>query len=259
MFELHKDEKILLYVRRHWIFLFLETKLIFLLFLVPTIFIWIAQVWGYIPSINFLGVNLYEVSDIIIYLWALFCWMLVAEKFTDYAIDFWVVTNKRIIESELLKLFSRRLSTLELEDIEDITIEDKGFIANLIGYGTLEVQTAGTEKQFMATNVANPSYVQKVIFDAKVAEEEEKMNIEKGEHEQISHRVFKEELNKIQKKNTKLETIDTELREPGLKSMEEYDWAKNSDSQGTGNLDDKEVLENVDAYKKDIAKALRVE
>jgi hypothetical protein len=82
MFELHKDEKVILYIRRHWIFLFLQTKLIFLLFLAPVMVVWVAQVWGLVPDVSLFGVSIHSVSDIFVYLWGLFCWMLLAEKFT---------------------------------------------------------------------------------------------------------------------------------------------------------------------------------
>lgn len=192
MFELHKDEKVILYIRRHWLFLLLYTKSILLLFLAPVILVWIAQYYSFVPDINLLGVSIYSLTDILIYLWGLFCWMLLAEQFTDYALDFWVVTNKRIIESELIKLFDVKLSTLELQDIEDITVHSEGFWASTIGFGKLEVQTAGATNEFYAENIANPANMQKIIFDAKLAHQQEIQNIEKEEFEQISNRVFKE-------------------------------------------------------------------
>lgn len=244
MFELHKDEKVILYIRRHWIFLLFQTKIVFLLFLFPVVIIWMAQVWGLVPDVNLLGVSIFSVSDILIYLWGLFCWMLLAEKFTDYALDFWVVTNKRIIESELLKLFDVKISTLELQDIEDITVRSHGFWANIIGYGRLDIQTAGAVNEFYAEYITDPAKVQKIIFDAKLAHQQEIQNIEKEEVEQISARVFREE---------------SQVSKPELlKTNDQYDWAMIDERQAADRRNVEEVVEVVeDKFKKDIDKALK--
>ncbi len=241
MFELHKDEKVILYIRRHWVFLFLETKLIFLLFLTPVIFVWALQYFSLVPDINLLGVSIYSVSDILIYLWGLFCWMLLAEKFTDYALDFWVVTNKRIIESELNKLFDVQISTLELQDIEDLTVFNKGFWANLIGYGRLEVQTAGAVNEFFAERIMNPSKVQQIIFNAKLAHQKEEQDIEKVEFEQISERVFKEEK---------------------LEEQAKFDWGyKKAEEERSVDSEKKEIEKETgfieDKYKQGLGEALK--
>jgi hypothetical protein len=174
--------------------------------------------------------------------------MLLAEKFTDYAIDFWVVTNKRIIESELIKLFDVQLSTLELQDIEDITVRTGGFFANLIGYGKLEVQTAGATNEFYTENIADPAYVQKIMFDAKLAHEQEKMDIEKGEFEQISHRVFKEE-----KKVEEVPRVSEEQVQ-----QQNFDWAHINQKQTEDRRNVEEVIEEIpDIYKKNVDKALQ--
>jgi hypothetical protein len=257
MFELHKDEKVIMYIRRHWIFLFLQTKLIFLIFLAPVILVWVAQIFNWVPDVNLFGVSIYSVTDILVYLWGLFCWMLLAEKFTDYALDFWVVTNKRIIESEMIKLFDVQLSTLELQDIEDITVRSEGVLANLIGYGKLEVQTAGATNEFFAENIMNPAKVQSIIFAAKLSQKQEEQDIEKEEMEQISTRIFREE-----QENTPLAQLGAEqtfLKKEGDSAIEQkYDWAMIDERQAQDKRNVEEVIETIeDKYKTNVDKALR--
>ncbi len=190
MLEFHKDEKIIMYIRRHWFWILLETTGVFLIFIFPIFFIWLLQHLLNLSQINIFGVTLSYISDILIFIWAVFSWIYLAERFTKYALNFWILTNKRIIESELPKLFDRRLSTLGLEEIEDISVEVNGIIENLIGWGTLEVQTAGTNREFLAKDILNPVGVQKAIFDAKLALKQEEKDIERGEVEQITRRVM---------------------------------------------------------------------
>lgn len=248
MFELHKDEKVILYIRRHWIFIFLQAKLIFLLFLFPVVLVWIVQIWNLVPDVNLLGVSVIAASNILVYLWGLFCWMLLAEKFTDYALDFWVVTNKRIIESEMIKLFDVQISTLELEDIEDLTIRSEGFLANLIGYGRLDVQTAGAVNEFYAEKIMNPGKVQKIIFDAKLAYRQEEQDIEKEEMEQISKRIFKE---------SEQDLAEVDLDQKPI-ANEQFDWAMIDERQAKDKRNVEEVVETIeDKYKANIGNALK--
>lgn len=250
MFELHKDEKVILYIRRHWIFISSQAVMIFLLFLLPVVLVWVVQIWNLVPDINLLGVSVFSAANVLIYLWGLFCWMLLAEKFTDYALDFWVVTNKRIIESEMIKLFDVQISTLELEDIEDLTIRSEGFLANLIGYGRLDVQTAGAVNEFYAEKIMSPGKVQKIIFDAKLAYRQEEQDIEKGEMEQISKRVFKESEEK--------ESFNNETESSKQIANEKFDWAMIDEKQAEDKRNVEEVVETIeDKYKANIANALK--
>ncbi len=258
MLNLHPDEKVIIYIRRHWIFLFIQTKLIFLLFITPTLLVWALQYFGYVPEFNIFGVSFYSLTDVFIYMWAIFCWLLLAEKFTDYALDFWVLTNKRIIESELLKLFDRRLSTLELQDIEDVTVRVKGVVQTAIGYGTLEVQTAGSEREFLAENIADPAKVQELIFDAKLKQAQEEKDIEKQEFEQIANRVTTERIAVDHNAENHI-PLDQKQKED-VKSMAEnaFDWAHVNQSQFKDTRNVEEYMETVeDKYKKNTEAALR--
>ncbi len=271
-FKLHSDERVILYVRKHWIFLVLDVAKVIILFLIPAVLIWLLQFVGFVPTFPIFGVSFYSLTDIIIYAWGIFCWLMIAEKFTDYALDFWVVTDKRIVESELVKLFDRQLSTLELQDIEDITIRNEGFFANYFGYGSLEVQTAGAVNEFRAPQIAHPEHVQQIMFDAKLKDEQEKKNIEKTEVEQITHRVMREEgvtthIPHDQKvaKETPPSNLDGDFPENVEKSTSnkksgDYDWAHISEKQAADIRNLQEQIEEVEAkYKKGVDDALRTE
>lgn len=194
---LHANENVILYIRRHWFWILLEIVGVFLAFIFPVAIVYVLQYFGVFPDIRFFGLTLTSFSDLLIYMWAIVCWILLADRFTKYSLNFWILTNRRIIESELIMLFDRRISTLELEDIEDITVEVNGMTETFIGYGSLKVQTAGTDKEFIAEDVLDPVKVQAAIFDAKLKLKEEERNIERGEIEQVSNRLFKERVDKM--------------------------------------------------------------
>ena len=275
MFQLNKEEKIVLYVRRHWIFLLAQVGGLIVLFLVPTIIIWSLQFMGYIPEFKIFGVSFYSMTDIFVYMWGIICWLLLAERFTDYSLNFWIITNMRLVESSLEKLFDRKLSTLELQDIEDITIHNDGFFSNYFGYGSLEVQTAGALNEFKAEKIARPEIVQQIMFDAKLKDEKEKKDIEKGEIEQISHRVVREE----KQNNSGSDSIShipgdqkvTSSQPPSKEELvpaepvptnldTEFDWAHISQKQKEDIRNLQEQIEEVEGkYKTGVNNALRTD
>lgn len=268
-FQLQPDEKIIIFIRRHWIFLVLDFVQAFFLFLLPAFLLWTIQILGLVPSFVIFGITFNALLNILLWMWGIICWLLVAEKFTDYALDFWIVTDKRIVESELVRLFSRKLSTLELQDIEDITISNPGFFSNYFSYGNLEVQTAGARNEFQADKIANPEFVQRVMFDAKLKDEQEKRDIEKGEMEQISHRIFREEQPEVahdfhipsdQKRENLPKKEVVEEKNESDATTEDFDWAHVAQKEEEKILSDEEEIEEIeDKYKSDIDSALRTE
>lgn len=264
-FKLSQDEKVIMYVRRHWVFLVVSVVQISLLFLLPTICIWFLQFMGWIPSFVIFGVSFYSLTDVFVYMWGIICWLMLAERFTDYSLDFWLLTNKRIVESELVKLFDHKLSTLELQDIEDITIHSEGFWANYFDYGSLEVQTAGAVGEFHAPMVANPESVQRVMFDAKLKDEQERKDIEKGAVENIAHRIIKED---VEPENLSAnyshipadQKVEPKNEIPKIANADNFDWAHVSESQKEDIRNLQAQIEEVESkYKKNVDDALRTE
>jgi hypothetical protein len=75
---------------------------------------------------------------------------------TDYFLDNWILTNKRIVDVEQKGLFHRDIAELRLEKIEDIHIKVSGLIGTIFGIGTVEVESAGAAKEFSLRHIANP-------------------------------------------------------------------------------------------------------
>ncbi|MEK7209000.1 MAG: PH domain-containing protein [Patescibacteria group bacterium] len=97
------------------------------------------------------------------WLWLLILWIVMALIWTDYYLDVWYLTNQRIIAVEQRGLFHRKISTFRLEMIQDTTIEIPGILATLIGYGNLQIQTAGQNEKFTIRGVNRPQRVNEII------------------------------------------------------------------------------------------------
>jgi len=83
--------------------------------------------------------------------------------FLDYYLDVWIVTTKRIINIEQKGLFNRVIAEHELDKIQDVTGEQKGFFATIFSFGDVLVQTAGEVPMFIFRQVDNPFEVAKTI------------------------------------------------------------------------------------------------
>jgi len=99
-------------------------------------------------------------------IWMLAIWMMLFTVWTNYYLDIWIVTDKRIINIDQIHLFKREVSTLRIERVQDIKIETDGFFATMFGFGNLQVQTAGPEASFyLIKGIPNTSYVRNTILE----------------------------------------------------------------------------------------------
>lgn len=80
-----------------------------------------------------------------------------------------LVTDKSLVQILQRTLFIRKVSRLSMSNVEDVKEEQRGVIANIFGYGTLTVQTAGTEDNFIFTLCPNPAGLADRIIDARQA------------------------------------------------------------------------------------------
>ena len=90
--------------------------------------------------------------------------MRVAGVWTDYYLDVWMVTDKRVIDIEQKGFFHRQTSVFRIERIQDVTVETHGIVATLLNFGDIHVQTAGEGQEFIMRGIANPKYVRRVIL-----------------------------------------------------------------------------------------------
>ncbi len=110
--------------------------------------------------------------EILFLLWILFIWISFFISWTNYTLDIWILTNERLIDVEQLGLFSRRESALDLEKVQDITIETNGILNTIIKSGSVIVQTAGTERDFVIKNMMHPEMVKDLVTKAYQAKQD---------------------------------------------------------------------------------------
>lgn len=167
MIKLHSGEEIKLIVRKHW-FVFVGKAFVAVLLLFMPLIFWGLLSWvGDYATVD--GTNVF--ADIIggipilflIILWTFFIWMWSFILWTDYYLDTWVITNRRIIGIDQKGFFSREVSTFRMERVQDVTIEVSGLIPTFFNFGNITVQTAGDSKSFVMPGAPAPANVKAVI------------------------------------------------------------------------------------------------
>ncbi len=151
-------EKIIYFIHRHWfIFLCIAILLFFLLFAPGIIYIlFLLQAPKILltfsgPLSLLLGIYLLLVLAFGLVLWI------------NYFFDIVIITNHRILEIEQRNLFNRVIYAVEMSRIEDISVKVEGMFATFFRFGDLEIQTAGTARNFIFHQIPQPYRVAKDI------------------------------------------------------------------------------------------------
>jgi len=160
MIQIPRDEKVILVLRKHWFVMFMEGFVFVVLALAPSLLLGIgARLLS--PDLSS-PLTLLIISGYLIWLIAL--WIGFFIFWTDYYLDVWIITDKRIIDIEQRGLFSRTTSALRHENIQDSTISQGGLISTLLGFGTVKVQSAATDVQIVIPYATNPRKVKELIM-----------------------------------------------------------------------------------------------
>jgi hypothetical protein len=84
----------------------------------------------------------------------------------------WTLTTDSITQVNQVSLFTRQSSQLSLADLEDVTSEQNGILAEMFNFGLLRVETAGERSKFMFPYCPNPNYYAQQILAAREAFDE---------------------------------------------------------------------------------------
>lgn len=139
MLSLAPNEHVLMTIRRHWIVFVGPTAAFFVLLLVPPASFLAARI--YLPAFTSEQVEPMADFFLALYLAGLLTYLLI--KWLEYYLDVWIITTARIIDIEQKTLFHREISEISLDRIQNVTIEVPGFLATMMKFGNVKIQTAG--------------------------------------------------------------------------------------------------------------------
>ncbi len=165
MFE--EGEQIIKVIRRHYLVLVPEIFTLVLLAIAP-LAIYAVLVSGFIPlniDIKDFVRSFFEEWKAFAYsVWLLLLWIFFFVSWTDYYLDLWVITDRRIIDVEQKGFFHREVTTFMYGHIQDITVETRGFVETMFKFGTLHVQTAGHNREILIRDAHDPEEARSLIL-----------------------------------------------------------------------------------------------
>ena len=149
------DEKVVFRLRRHWFILLQRLIPLFILFLVAVGFgigIGLALM---LSTLEWAGVILLLcIGPLALLIW----------RFLDWENDHYILTDRRVLHIERVYfLFEAREEAL-LNKLQDVTVEMPSLMANLLYFGDVKIETAGTGGQINFKSVPKPRKAQRLIF-----------------------------------------------------------------------------------------------
>lgn len=161
--KLEDDERILTQVRKHWFVISVQLLSLTIVALLPLLAYLILRE----ASSTFENINEYTAVLISLYtIWLLVMWMALFTVWTNYYLDVWTITTKRIIAVNQHGFFFRDTASFRLDRLQDTNISVNGIIATLLDFGSIEIHTAHEEKIFKAHNLPRPGELKSIILSA---------------------------------------------------------------------------------------------
>lgn len=163
LISLDSDETVLTEVRRHMIVFYARILILVVFFFVP-LFIspFIVLLIEKIAK-NPIGSIIF---GFLFTLWLIVIWMTFFYQWTDYYLDVWIITNKRIFDIDQRGFFNREISVCRIEQLQDVSITVDGVMATFFKYGTIHIHTAGESHDFVIRDAADPMNVKNIIMQA---------------------------------------------------------------------------------------------
>jgi len=147
------DETMVVILQKHWFVLAWP-------FTKGAICIFLALI---LPSIGKIGFYIFNsgVIGFLYFAWLIFWGSYLAYEYLNWYKDRFIITDQRIINIDQKSLFTRKVSEIELDKIQDIFHEIVGTFATAMGFGTVVVQSAGNSVRL--ESIAKPAELQDMI------------------------------------------------------------------------------------------------
>ncbi len=125
-----------------------------------------------IDFFNFLPAN-YQMAAMVG--WFLVLLGFIVEAFLKWYFNVYIITDERIIDVDFNSLLFRNISSAKIDNIEDTTAMNAGFLSAIFDFGTVVIQTAAEKREFEFAGIPHPSKVTTLINDLILEEEREKL------------------------------------------------------------------------------------
>lgn len=166
------DEEVLHVIHRHWFNIIVNFIPIFLMILILLASHLLLPVFFPVLKLGTSGQLFLFIESI----FAMIIWVLLFLIWIDYYFDVWIITTKRVVDIEQKGLFSREVSEVRYDKIQDISTEVRGIIPTILDYGNVLIQTAAEKEKFVFMQVADPYQIKDILMHLQKEHEQDKNN-----------------------------------------------------------------------------------
>lgn len=161
-FDLQTGESVLVFARRHWIFIWPRVAFFLLVAAIP-----IALLWGLVTWLSDGGGIMTLATTAVSVVWLAFWAVRMYFLWYRYQNDIWVVTNQRVVDSSKRHWLHHQMSSADLIDVEDMRIIREGLLPTMLNFGDVQCQTAGVQQNFVLSRIPNPARVLTIVDAAR--------------------------------------------------------------------------------------------
>lgn len=157
-FPLQDGENVLQVSRRHWWYLWPNIGLKTLFMLGPVLVLWF--IFDAVGAYDGIGRQIFWVLSL---LWVAYWGVIVFLIWYRYRHDIWVITNQRVVDVYKQNPFNLRVSSADLINVQDISVQRKGILQSTLNFGDIACQTSGARDVFLLTGLPHPTATQALI------------------------------------------------------------------------------------------------
>lgn len=132
----------------------------------PIVFFWPllkATIALAIVAVVFVYFGIGAFFDIIALIGGLYIFAEIFKVTFIYSNSFCLITSQRLINIDQKGFFDRDITETDFSKIQDVTNKTSGFVGTTLNFGTITVQTAGTQNQLVIKSIPDPYQIQQEI------------------------------------------------------------------------------------------------
>ena len=169
MVEIDENEHIVEVVWDHWFVLIGKLFTIIVAILLPVLAIILLDIIP-IEKVFMVEGSVFALKAFFLTFWLIIVWMLGWNVWTNYFLNVLVLTDIRLFDITQSGFFRRQSASFRIDHIQNITVEQKGFIPTMLNFGTVRFETAGENINFVAKFIPTPYEIKKLIDEMQDGE-----------------------------------------------------------------------------------------
>lgn len=161
-YTLDPDEKVIRHIYHHWIDIAATASMSAVMILVALSLAYFYGRYAYVLPPAIPGWTI----GVIIMMFIVLAVLILIVGIWVYRRNYLLLTTKHLIQVEQHGLFTSQVDQVSLGRIQDVSGKQPGVLATLLGFGTVTIQSAGEQRQFIFPHVPEPQEIADYILAA---------------------------------------------------------------------------------------------